>query len=212
MKNRSTIAIFSEWQRLALSQGNALHAPQRELIQPRKLGRHLSDLFILEEDETGDLMFRLAGTRVCALFGRELKATRFLSLWPERNRSALNELARNIDSLLVPALSQNDGISLSGRSLAFEMLLAPLERGEGGRINLLGSIVVLSDVAWAGADPLVLGHLNSVEPLAPDLIIEQEVRKPSVMTVNVANSTRRWGTPVPAHNMPALRVINGGKA
>lgn len=212
MKKRSMIAIFSEWQRLALSQGNALHAPRRELIEPRKLGRHLSDLFFLEEDENGDLLFRLAGTRVCALFGRELKATRFLSLWPERNRTALSELAKNIDSLMVPALSKNDGISLSGRSLTFEMLLAPLSPGENGRINLLGSIAVIEEVTWAGADPLVLGHLNNVEPLAPDLIIEQEIRKPAAMTVQVANSKPRWAAPIPAQSAPALRVINGGKA
>ena len=80
MKNRSTIAIFSEWQRLAFSQSGGLHAPLRESIQPRKLGRHLSDLFFLEEDETGELLFRLAGTRVCALFGRELKTTRFKNM------------------------------------------------------------------------------------------------------------------------------------
>ena len=215
MKNRSTIAIFSEWQRLALGQSGSLRAPQRESIQPRKLGRHLSDLFFLEEDQNGELIFRLAGTRICALFGRELKTTRFLSLWPERNRPALNELARNINSHLVPALSQNDGISLSGRSLSFEMLLAPLESGEDGRLNLLGSISVLNDVAWAGADPLVLGNLNRIEPLAPDLVVTQEIRKPSIVTMNganAANSTRRWATPVPTRDMPALRVIPGGKA
>ncbi|MFC7064660.1 PAS domain-containing protein [Brucella rhizosphaerae] len=215
MKNRSTIAIFSEWQRLALGQSNLLQAPQRESIQPRKLGRHLSDLFFLEEDENGQLMFRLAGTRICALFGRELKTTRFLSLWPERNRPALNELARNINSLLVPALSQHDGISLSGRSLSFEMLLAPLEPSENGRLNLLGNISVLDDIAWAGADPLVLGNLNSIVPLAPDLAVDQELRKPAVVTMNganAANSTRRWATPVPSRDMPALRVITGGKA
>lgn len=215
MKNRSTIAIFSEWQRLALGQSGNLHAPQRESIQPRKLGRHLSDLFFLEEDENGELMFRLAGTRICALFGRELKTTRFLSLWPERNRPALNELARNINALLVPALSQNDGISLSGRSLSFEMLLAPLEPGDDGRLNLIGNISVLNDVAWAGSDPLVLGNLNRIQPLAPDFVVTQEIPKPSVLTMNganTANSTRRWATPVPARDMPALRVINGGKA
>ncbi|OYR22658.1 PAS domain-containing protein [Brucella thiophenivorans] len=211
MKNRSTIAIFSEWQRLAFSQSDGLHAPARESIVPRKLGRHLSDLLFLEEDDAGELIFRLAGTRLCALFGRELKATRFTALWPERNRPALNELARDISALLVPALSQNDGISLSGRSLSFEMLLAPLESSHGGKLNLLGSISVLDDVVWAGADPLVLGNLNRIEPLAPDYIVKPEIRKPSVMTMNGANSARRWATTPQSRDVPQLRVIPGGK-
>lgn len=211
MKNRSTIAIFSEWQRLALSQSGSLHAPLRESIEPRKLGRHLSDLFFLEEDETGELIFRLAGTRLCALFGRELKATRFLTLWPDRNRPALSELTRNVNTLLVPALSQNDGISLSGRSLSFEMLLAPLSPSECGKRNLLGSIAVLDDVTWAGADPLVLGNLNSIEPLEPDLIVKPELRKPSVMMMNGATDCRGWAAPPQSRDIPQLRVIPGGK-
>lgn len=211
MKNRSTIAIFSEWQRLAFSQRVSLHAPQRESIQPRKLGRHLQDLFFLEEDNNGELIFRLAGTRLCTLFGRELKSTRFASLWPERNRPALNELARNVHALLVPALSHNDGISISGRSLPFEMLLAPLEPSDHGRLNLLGSISALDDVSWAGADPLVLSNLSSIAPLAPDLIVAQEVSQPSVMTMNTANGPRRWVTPAPTRDIPRLRLITGGK-
>ncbi|MFS2326916.1 PAS domain-containing protein [Brucella sp. H1_1004] len=212
MKNRSTIAIFSEWQRLALSQSGSLQAPSRESIQPRKLGRHLSDLFFLEEDETGQLIFRLAGTRICTLFGRELKTTHFLGLWPERNRPALHELTRNINEFLVPALSHNDGISLSGRSLSFEMLLAPLSISDDGRLNLLGSISVLNDIAWAGADPIVLGNLNRIEPLAPDLLVEQEEHKSSAITMTATNGRQRWATPVPSRNMPQLRVITGGKA
>ena len=60
MKHRSTIAIFSEWQRLARTERGTFRAPMRERIKPRKLGRHLSDLFFLEAGEHGDLSFRLA--------------------------------------------------------------------------------------------------------------------------------------------------------
>ncbi|MBV2143811.1 PAS domain-containing protein [Falsochrobactrum sp. TDYN1] len=212
MKHRSTIAIFSEWQRLAFSWDGSLHAPSRESIAPRKLGRHLSDLFFLEEDESGELIFRLAGTRVCALFGRELKATRFLSLWPGRNHSALDELILEINDLLVPAISYHDGISLAGRSLAFEMLLAPLESHKGQKTNLLGAISLLDDVTWAGADPLVLASLNAIEPLAPDLAFTQETSRPSVMTVNAPIRTPSRSRIHPRPQTPLLRVIAGGKA
>ncbi|MFD1198486.1 PAS domain-containing protein [Brucella gallinifaecis] len=212
MKNRSTIAIFSEWQQLAFSQSGNLHAPSRETIQPRKLGRHLSDLFFLEENETGQLIFRLAGTRICTLFGRELKLTRFLTLWHERNRPALDEMARNVCELLIPALSHNDGISLSGRSLSFEMLLAPLSISKDGRMNLLGSISVLDDIAWAGADPIILGNINKIRPLAPDMLIAQEEHKPSATKITAINDRQNWSAPIFTRDLPQLRVINGGKA
>lgn len=210
MKHRSTAAIFGEWQRLAFSRDGAFNPPARESVEPRRLGRHLSDLFFLEADEAGQLVFRLAGTRICTLFGRELKATRLLSLWPERDRPALAELARNVGGLQVPALSRHEGISLSGKSLAFEMLLAPLA-ADGAATSLIGSIAVLDHVPWLGADPLVLGHLGAIEPLAPDLVLERRTRKTSAVTVN-ASHDGEWTAPPRQRPAPKLRVIDGGKA
>lgn len=215
MKHRSTIAIFCEWQRLARSEGGRFRAPMREQIEPRKLGRHLSDLFFLEADKHGDLSFRLAGTRICTLFGRELKNTRFLSLWSERDRAALGELSQNVSALEVPALVSHVGISMSGRSLGLEMFLAPLE-APGGQISLLGSIAVLDSVTWVGADPIVLGHLNSIEPVAPDLILVDDIQKSAAITVNAPRTSREWTnmrlTQPREHPAPKLRLIRGGKA
>lgn len=215
MKHRSTVAIFSEWQRTARTRSGFLRAPSRERIEPRRLGRHLSEIFFLEADEHGGLSFRLAGTQVCTLFGRELKGSRFLSLWPERDRPALLELCQNIDALQIPALSLNDGISMSGRSLRFEMLLAPLEAADG-RIGLLGSIAVLDSVSWVGADPLVLGHLNTIEPLAPDLILAEEIRTPAAIAAKARGGDRQWTdiriTSSRTSNRPRFQLIKGGKA
>lgn len=213
MKHRSTIAIFSEWQRLARTERGTFRAPMRERIEPRKLGRHLSDLFFLEAGEHGDLSFRLAGTRICTLFGRELKNTRFLSLWSERDRAALRETSQNVSGLEIPALVSHVGISMSGRNLGLEMFLAPLEAADG-QISILGSIAVLDSVTWVGADPIVLGHLNSIEPVAPDLILADDVRQSAAVTVNAAGTGREWTNIrlTELHAAPKLRVINGGKA
>jgi len=213
MKHRSTIAIFSEWQRLARTERGTFCAPARERIEPRKLGRHLSDLFFLEAEQHGDLSFRLAGTRVCTLFGRELKNTRFLSLWSERDRAALRETSQNVSGLAIPALVSYAGISMSGRSLGLEMFLAPLEATDG-QISILGSIAVLDSVTWVGADPIVLGHLNAIEPVAPDLILADAVQQSAAVTVNAPRTGRQWSDIrlTEPQAAPKLRVIKGGKA
>lgn len=213
MKHHSTIAIFGEWQRLARGESGSFHVPLRENVDPRKLGRHLCDLFFLETDKRGELSVRLAGTQICTLFGRELKNIRFLSLWPEQDRPALREMVQNVGALEVPALSLHDGISLSGRSLHFEMFLAPLITASG-QISFLGSIAVPNPVAWIGADPIVLGHLNAVEPIAPDLALAEETHKSAAITVNASANHRHCASPYqkPARNVPKLHVINGGRA
>ena len=213
MKHRSTIAIFSEWQRLARTERGTFCAPARERIEPRKLGRHLSDLFFLEAEQHGDLSFRLAGTRVCTLFGRELKNTRFLSLWSERDRAALRETSQNVSGLAIPALVSYAGISMSGRSLELEMFLAPLEATDG-QISILGSIAVLDSVTWVGADPIVLGHLHEIEPIAPDLILADGMRQSAAVTVHAPRTGRQWSDIrlTEPQAAPKLRVIKGGKA
>ncbi len=102
---------------------------------------------------------------------------------------------------------------MSGRSLGLEMFLAPLE-ASNGQISLLGSIAVLDSVTWVGADPIVLGHLNSIEPVAPDLILANDVRKSAAITVNAPRGGREWTNvrPTQPHAVPKLRIIKGGKA
>src|SRR3979411_214660 len=51
----------------------ARRAPERGDIEPGAIRNVLGDSFIIAYDPEADHPFRLAGTRVCALFGRELK-------------------------------------------------------------------------------------------------------------------------------------------
>ncbi len=216
MKHRSTIAIFGEWQRLAFDHKSGFSIPQRENIKPSRLGRHLSDLFLVELDDKDEMVFRLGGTDICTLFGRELKGQRLLSLWPERDRPAIYELSQNVRDMHIPALSHHKGVSLSGRSLNFEMLLAPL-KSRSGQMNLLGSIAVLDTVSWIGADPLVFGHLDTIEPIAPDMALEEKAPKTAMLASHAAPRNQLRSQPrvklaKSAPTPPYLRVIHGGKS
>lgn len=216
MKHQSTIAIFSEWQRLAFNAGqSSFSVPQRTAIEPRKLGRHLADLFIVESPASiDDVAFRIAGTKICTLYGRELNTTLFQSLWPERDRPALFEMIEAVYRLGVPALSHHQGITLASRCVNLEMLLAPLVRNDS-QICLLGSLVAFDPQAGSAYDPIVINHLQAIEPIAPDLRMNQA--KP-VTVAPKAKFTRR----APRQNIaaaleqapterPILRVIVGGK-
>lgn len=219
MKHRSTIAIFSEWQRLAFDQDGRFRAPPRKEIRPRQLGQYLPDLFFLETDATGDLVFRLGGTRICTLYGREVKGLPFTSLWPEHDHRVLNELTQEIAGTGIPATSLHDGVSVTGRRLHFEMLVAALESHDG-QSNFIGSIAVLDSVSWLGADPLVFGHLESITPLAPDFALDHtsvadESPARASRAVNARPYQRIWTEPQALDHRvaskPHLQLIKGGK-
>ena len=54
---------------------------------PATIRRALADTFIVALDEPAGHPFRIAGTRVCALFGRDLKQEPFLDLWSPQSRA-----------------------------------------------------------------------------------------------------------------------------
>ncbi len=70
--------IFAYWDQLRGERA----APERGEIEPGEIRHVLADTFILEIGADRRAEFRLAGTRLCALFGRELKARPFVDLWP----------------------------------------------------------------------------------------------------------------------------------
>ncbi|MGB9364875.1 MAG: PAS domain-containing protein, partial [Xanthobacteraceae bacterium] len=66
MKQASSRELFGYW----AARRGARAAPERGEIEPSAIRRALGDVFILEFDRRSGHPFRLAGTRVCALFGR----------------------------------------------------------------------------------------------------------------------------------------------
>ena len=67
-------------------------APERAEIDPGAIRGVLSDTFILALDRSADHPIRLAGTRVCALFDREIKGEAFLKLWSAASRPIVRSL------------------------------------------------------------------------------------------------------------------------
>ena len=63
--------------------------------------------FMLTADFVDDIRFRLAGTRVCALFAREIKGEAFNSLWSETSREHVEEL---LIAVLVKTLAQSPAL------------------------------------------------------------------------------------------------------
>src|SRR5579875_2008673 len=88
MRHVSTRAVFAHWSE---RRGNR-PAPERREIDPSAIRHALGDTFILAADLMAELRFRLAGTRLCALFCRELKGESFGSLWNGPSESPVRHL------------------------------------------------------------------------------------------------------------------------
>ena len=88
MKHPSIRELFDYWEE---RRGGRM-MPERAEIEPGAIRRALADTFILSFEPSSGHPFRLAGTRVCALFGREIKGEAFVHLFAHGARREMREL------------------------------------------------------------------------------------------------------------------------
>src|ERR1700683_1294430 len=122
MKHAASRELYTYWEALR----GRRPAPQRAEIEPAAIRQVLSETFIITLDRGAGYPFRLAGTRVCALFGRELKGESFLGLWDEMSRKTVRDLLNLLTSETVGTVAGVTAQSSDGESLDLELLLLPL--------------------------------------------------------------------------------------
>ena len=113
-------------------------APERGEIEPSAIRRSLGDVFVLEFGRDDGHPFRLAGTRVCALFGRELKNEPFLNLWDAETRPFVAQLVNAVADDTTGAVASVTGRTAEGWSQDLELLLLPLAHRGDNRARMIG--------------------------------------------------------------------------
>jgi len=159
MKHQSTRAIFDYWNKKRGSRP----APARADIDPAEIRHALSDTFMLAADFTDQLRFRLAGTRVCALFNREIKGEAFAELWSESSRKSIDELLAVVTHEAVGVVAGLTAQTEDGAKADLELLLLPLAHAGHARVRAMGVLAPTVSPYWLGAKPateLTLGTLR----------------------------------------------------
>lgn len=211
MKLQGSIDLFHYWNRLR----SGRPAPLRAEIDPAAIKALLSDTFILEQDSRAAPIFRLAGTRLCAVFGRELKGYSFLSMWTERDRKLKARLCLSAFDDKVPVICTFQGHTATGRTNGFELLLLPLVSGTESN-RCLGIISATERPFWLGAEPIVECCIDAIRLMDPDgdlspIRTRAEVAVPSLepsehFLIDTDGQSRS------ARRIRHLLVINGGKS
>src|SRR5262249_4290284 len=174
MKHSASRDLFAHW-----NERRGMRAlPERGEIEPAAIRAALGDTFILGAEPGEEPRFRLAGTRVCALFGRELKDEPCTALWDAGHHAAVRRRLAAVAAEEIGAVAGARGRTPEGFSCDLELLLLPLRhRGRSGR-RMLGALAPLAVPVWLGAsrlDPLSLGSLRYLaETLEPAVVSPPE--------------------------------------
>ncbi len=160
MRNKISKKIFSYWNNLR----GEREAPDRREIEPSDIRDILGDTFILEIDRKyKTISFRLAGTRLCSAYGRELKGVGFLGLWEECDNlkvlKGVREVYENNQPCTISLVSQSN----SGKFLEFELLMLPLLHNGTDSWRILGTATPTETAPyWLGHDSIVSNRLKSI--------------------------------------------------
>jgi hypothetical protein len=190
MKHASTRAVFAYWNG---RRGNR-PAPARSEIDPAKIAPALGDTFMLSADFADQLRFRLAGTRVCALFCREIKGEALTELWRDDNRASLDEVLSLVTSETASVVMGLAAHTEDGEIADLEMLLLPLARAGVTRTAVLGVLAPAAPVYWIGFKPVSTIEIKTVRHLGEEA------------------SARRFTLPEGIGAQHGFTVYHGGRA
>src|SRR5215471_12447359 len=107
MKHPSSRDFFAYWD----SKRGHAQAPERTDIEPNAVRELLGDIFVLSCDAGAGYPFRVAGTRLCAMFGRDLKDRSFPALFGAESRREIDEIVATVADEMLPAIA---GLTASG--------------------------------------------------------------------------------------------------
>ena len=138
MKHPSSREFFACWE----SARGAARAPDRSDVDPNTVRRLLGDIFVLGYDRKAGFPFRVAGTRVCALAGRDLKDQSFSALFARESRAEVEDIVTSVAELTVPAVASIVATSEAGSATYLELLLLPFNRSDAP-ISLIGLLAPL---------------------------------------------------------------------
>ena len=150
MKHAASRELYAYWQELR----GRRPAPERGEIEPSAIRQILSEAFILTLDHAQGYPFRLAGTRICALFGRELKGQSFLRLWDEASRRTMRDLLTILADEWVGTVAGVGAHNADGETVELELLLLPLAAPRPSLARTIGVLAPLNTPQWLGSSPI----------------------------------------------------------
>jgi hypothetical protein len=150
MKHAASRELYAYWE----ERRGTRPAPERADIEPGAIRGVLGDAFILALDGAGGHPLRLAGTRVCALFGREIKGEPFLGLWAGASRPIIASLLSILADENVGTVAGVTAHSGDGEPIDLELLLLPLGARRPILARTIGVLAPLKIPQWLGASPI----------------------------------------------------------
>ncbi len=142
MKHLSSRAFFQYWD----DQRGDAAAPDRSDLKPDAVRELLGDIFVLSYDRNEGHPFRVAGTRVCALFGHDAKGLSFTTLFTKACRNEIEDILAVVAEETIPTIAGISARKDDGSLVDLELLLLPFITKAHTPLSLTGLLAPLTPI------------------------------------------------------------------
>lgn len=185
--------LFCHWERI---RGEA-SAPLRSRIDLREIVRIAPWLAIIERAPGRQCFsWRLAGTGICRLWGRELTGRNALEGWHRFDHATLAKALEGVITTLQPFVARFSAQSEDGETVGIELLALPAYPDGRREPHILASFLPFREPQWSGERRLAGFELSSLRVIWTEPLPGEEAR--ALLPAGRPNGF--------------LRVINGGLA
>jgi hypothetical protein len=134
MKHPSSREFFAYWD----DKRGLARAPDRSEIEPGAVRELLGDIFVLSYDAAAGHPFRVAGTRICALLGCDLKDRSFSALFAPEGRREIDDIVAVVCEEMLGAVAGITATADDGAATHLELLLLPFQARAHTPLSLTG--------------------------------------------------------------------------
>lgn len=140
MKHTSSRDFYGYWDECR----GIAQAPDRNDLEPGPVRHLLGDAFVLSYNAGEGHPFRVAGTRLCALLGRDVKGASFMDLWRRESRREIGDLVGTVAEETLAAVAGATASGADGSAVSLELLLLPFVRKAHAPLTIAGVLVPLT--------------------------------------------------------------------
>jgi hypothetical protein len=134
MRHVATKALYQHWHDIC--RGSII--PDRNDLEPSLIGHLLRDVFILGVDHHGNWRYRVAGTRLTAFAGRELRDENFETWWNKDDRTDAHRILSGVANDSMPVVMGMKARAHDESAYEMEGLLLPLRHGGRSGMRMVG--------------------------------------------------------------------------
>lgn len=140
MKHPANQEFYAYWDR---KRAGAL-APERSDLEPEQVRHLLGDIFVLSCDPAAGYPFRVAGTRMCALLGADLKGRSFISLFSGGDQDDIADILGIVSEENQPTVAGLTALTPDGGRFHLELLLLPFSARSHSPVSMTGLLAPLT--------------------------------------------------------------------